>query len=66
MKASKSKKVDEGQTRLIMRDMTGIARKGKEGLGMRKMKKYSNCYKKDKRSMIVKEIREKEERKKEG
>ena len=60
-KTNTPNEVKDAQTRLRMRDITGIANKGNEGLGLRKMKYYSNCNKKDKRSMIVKEIRGKEE-----
>ena len=61
------KKVDtpseicEAKSRLRMKDIVGIPNVGKEGLGLRKRRYYYNSSKKDKRDLVVKEVRAKEE-----
>ena len=61
------KKVDtpseicEAKSRLRMKDIVGIPNLGKEGLGLRKRRYYNNSNKKDKRDLVVKEVRAKEE-----
>ena len=61
------KKVDtpseicEAKSRLRMKDIVGIPNVGKEGLGLRKRRYYYNSSKQDKRDLVVKEVRAKEE-----
>ena len=51
----------EAKSRLRMKDIVGIPNVGNEGLGLRKRKYYNNSNKKDKRDLVVKEVRAKEE-----
>ena len=44
-----------------MKDMTGPGNKGHEGLGLRHMQYYHKSNEKEQRDMIIKEIRNKEE-----
>ena len=60
-KADTPKEVEEAKSRLRMKEITGIANQGNEGLGWRKRQYYSSSNKKAKRDMVVKEVREKEE-----
>ena len=60
-KANTASEVKEAKTRLQMKEITGIANRGREGLGMRKRSYYSTSSKKDRRDMIVETVREKEE-----
>ena len=60
-KANTPREVKEAKAKLRMKDITGIANIGNEGLGWRRRKYYNNSNKKDRRDMIVKEVREKEE-----
>ena len=60
-KADTPKSVKEAKTKLRMQEITGIANRGREGLGMNPKKYYSTSSKKDKRAMIVKAVRETEE-----
>ena len=46
-----------------MQEITGILNIGREGLGCRKTKFYSSCSSKEKRDLIIKAVREKEEEK---
>ena len=52
--------VEEAESRLKMRDLTGIPNKGKEGLGLQPRVPFSKANKKEKRKMIVKTIQEME------
>ena len=53
--------VQEAKSRLRVQELTGVPNKGKEGLGMRRRKYFSTSSCKDKRDMIVKSVREREE-----
>ena len=53
--------VEEAKSRLRMKEITGIANLGNEGLGWRKRQYYSSSNKKAKRDMVVKVVRVKEE-----
>ena len=53
--------VIEAKSRLRVQELVGVPNKGKEGLGMRKRQYYSSSSSKEKRDMIVHEVREKEE-----
>ena len=44
-----------------MRDIAGIANKGREGLGLSKRQYYCKSSKRDQRTMVTEEIRKKEE-----
>ena len=44
-----------------MRDIAGIANKGREGLGMSKRQYYCKSNQRDKRTLVTEEIRKKEE-----
>ena len=61
IKADTPKSVKEAKSKLKMQEITGIANRGREGLGMNPKKYYSTSSKKDKRAMIVKAVRETEE-----
>ena len=60
-KANTKNSVDEAKSRLRVQEMVGVPNKGKEGLGMKKRQYYSTSSSKEKRDMIVKTVREKEE-----
>ena len=60
-KANTVSEIKEAKSRLQMKEITGIANRGREGLGMRRRKYYSTSSKKDRRDMVVESIREKEE-----
>ena len=60
-KADTPKEVEEAKSKLRMKEITGIANQGNEGLGWRKRQYYSSSNKTDRRDMVVKEVREKEE-----
>ena len=62
-KANTPAEVKEAKSRLQMREITGIANQGKEGLGMRKRQYYSTSSKKVRRDMVVQTVRDKEEEK---
>ena len=44
-----------------MRDIAGIANKGREGLGLSKRQYYAKSNQQEKRTMVTEEIRKKEE-----
>lgn len=60
-KANTQADVKDAKSRLQMREITGIANRGKEGLGMRKRQYYSTSSTSDRRDMVIGTIREKEE-----
>ena len=60
-KANTPAEVKEAKSRLRVQELVGVPNKGKEGLGMRKRQYYSSSSTKQKRDMIVKTVREKEE-----
>ena len=60
-KANTKAEVDEAKSRLKLQEIIGTTNKGTEGLGMRKGKYYSKSSSKEKRSMIVNTVKEKEE-----
>ena len=60
-KADTPAEVKEAKSRLYMKEITGIANRGKEGLGMKKTQFSSRGSAKERRDMIVKTVREKEE-----
>ena len=60
-KANTKREVDEARSRLRMRDIAGIANKGREGLGLSKRQYYCKSSKRDQRTMVTEEIRKKEE-----
>ena len=60
-KANTKAEVDEAKSRLKLQEIIGTTNKGTEGLGMRKGKYYSNSSSKEKRSMIINTVKEKEE-----
>ena len=60
-KANTPKEVEEAKAKLRMKDMTGPGNKGHEGLGLRHMQYYHKSNEKEQRDMIIKEIRNKEE-----
>ena len=53
--------VNDAESRLRMRDIAGIANKGREGLGLSKRQYYNSSSKKEKRTMVTNTIREAEE-----
>ena len=53
--------VQEAKSRLRVQELVGVPNKGKEGLGMRKRHYHSSSSKREKRDMIVKSVRDKEE-----
>ena len=59
--ANTPKAVEEAKANLRMKDITGTGNKGLEGLGLRRSQYFYKANTKEKREMIVKEIREKEE-----
>ena len=60
-KANTPADVSEAKSRLRVHELVGVPNKGKEGLGMKKRHYYSTCSKKERRDMVVKTVREKEE-----
>ena len=60
-KVNTTEEVEEAKSRLRMKEITGIANMGNEGLGWKRRKYYNNSNNKDRRDLIVKEVREKEE-----
>ena len=44
-----------------MKEITGIANRGREGLGMRKRQYYSTSSKNERRDMVIETIKEREE-----
>ena len=60
-KANTKQEVEEARSRLQMRDIAGIANKGREGLGMSKRQYYCKSNQRDKRTLVTEEIRKKEE-----
>ena len=62
-KANTPAVVQDAKSSLRMKDIAGIANIGREGLGLRKRQYYSMSANRDQRSMVVDEIREKEEEK---
>ena len=60
-KANTKQEIEEARSRLRMRDIAGIANKGKEGLGLSKRQYYYKSSQKDKRKMVTEEIRKKED-----
>ena len=59
--ANTPKAVEDAKSNLRMKDITGTGNKGLEGLGLRRSQYFCKANIKEKREMIVKEIREKEE-----
>ena len=55
--------IEDAKSRLRMQEITGVPNIGREGLGIRTSKLYSKCSSKDKRDLIIKTLREKEEEK---
>ena len=60
-KANTKLDVEEARSRLKMRDIAGIANKGREGLGLSKRQYYAKSNQQEKRTMVTEEIRKKEE-----
>ena len=60
-KANTKLEVEESRSRLKMKDITGIANKGREGLGWNKRQYYCKSSQRDRRTMVTEEIRKKEE-----
>ena len=60
-KADTPGEIDEAKSRLRMKDIVGIPNIGREGLGWRKRMYYKNSNKKDKRDLVVREVKAKEE-----
>ena len=60
-KADTSAEVKEAKSRLQMKEIIGVANRGREGLGMRRRQYYSSSSAKEQREMVVKTVREKEE-----
>lgn len=60
-KANTPAEVQDAKSRLQMKDITGIANRGREGLGMRRRQYYSTSSKIERRGMVVNTIREREE-----
>ena len=59
-KANTSNAVEEAKSRLRVQELVGVPNKGKEGLGMKRRQYYSTSTSKEKRNMIVKAVRDKE------
>ena len=53
--------VEEAKSRLRLQEIAGIANIGREGLGMNHRQYYSSSSEREKRALIVKTVREKEE-----
>ena len=60
-KSNTPNSVNDAKSRLRVQELVGVPNKGKEGLGMKKRQYYSTSSSKDKRDMIVKSVRDKEE-----
>ena len=60
-KANTPKAVDDAKSHLRIQELVGVPNKGKEGLGMKRRQYYSSSNSKEKRDMIVKRVRDKEE-----
>ena len=60
-KANTKLDVKDAEARLRMKDIAGIANKGREGLGMSKRQYFCKSNQRDQRTMITEEIRKKEE-----
>ena len=60
-KADTPKSVKDAKSKLRMQEITGIANRGREGLGLNPKSYYSTSSKKEKRAMIVNAVRETEE-----
>ena len=60
-KANTRKEIEEAKSRLRMQEIIGIPNIGREGLGIRKAQYSNKISNKDRRQMIVKAVREKEE-----
>ena len=60
-KANTPAEVQDAKSRLQMKEITGIANRGREGLGMRRRQYYSTSSKIERRDMVVDTIREREE-----
>ena len=60
-KANTKLDVEDAKVRLRMKDIAGIANKGREGLGMSKRQYFCKSNQRDQRTMITEEIRKKEE-----
>ena len=56
-KANTKQNVEEARSRLRIRDIAGIANKGREGLGMSKRQYFCKSNQSEKRTMITEEIR---------
>ena len=62
-KANTLADVEEAKSRLRMKEITGIANRGREGLGLNPRQYYSSSSKEERRGMVVSTIREIEEEK---
>ena len=60
-KADTAQSVKEARERLKMEQIAGIPNRGREGLGLNPKKYYDSSSKKEKRTMIVEKVREREE-----
>ena len=60
-KANTRKEIEEAKSKLRIQEITGIPNIGREGLGTRKAQYYSKSSDKERRQMIIKAVREKEE-----
>ena len=60
-KANTKLDVEDARSRLRMKDIAGIANLGREGLGLNKRQYYCKSSKRDQRTMVTEEIRNKEE-----
>ena len=60
-KADTPSEVCEAKSRLRMKDIVGIPNVGREGLGLRKRMYFNTSNKTDRRALVVKEVRGKEE-----
>ena len=60
-KSNTPKAVADAKSHLRIQEIVGVPNKGKEGLGMKKRQYFSTSSSKEKRNMIVKTVREKEE-----
>ncbi|RUS76269.1 hypothetical protein EGW08_015962 [Elysia chlorotica] len=62
-KANTPAEIEDARSRLRLREIAGIANVGREGLGLNHRQYYTSSSSKEKRSMLVAEIREMEEEK---
>ena len=60
-KANTPAEVKDAKSRLQMAEITGVANKGREGLGMKRRQYFSTSNRKVQRDMVVQSVREKEE-----